>query len=242
MSDAAGALSGRAAVVTGASRGIGLATARALAAAGAQVVMLARTREELAARAAEIGDRAVGIACDVTDADAVDSAAREAARSLGRAPDILVNNAGAFVLAQVDRMETTDFARTIGVNLVAPFQLVRTFLPAMRERGAGHIVTIGSIADRVAFPENGAYAASKFGLRALHEVMRAELRGTGVRASLVSPGPVDTPLWDAVAPETRPGFTPRSAMLTAAAVADAVLYVVTRPVDANIDELRLSRA
>ena len=242
MSDAAGALSGRAAVVTGASRGIGLATARALAAAGAQVVMLARTRDELFARAAEIGARAIGIACDVTDSAAVDSAAREAARSLGRAPDILVNNAGAFVLAQVDRMETADFARTIAVNLVAPFHLVRTFLPAMRERGAGHIVTIGSIADRATFPENGAYAASKFGLRALHEVMRAELRGTGVRASLVSPGPVDTPLWDPVAPETRPGFTPRSSMLAAAAVADAVLYVVTRPVELNIDELRLSRS
>ena len=242
MSEAAGALSGRAAVVTGASRGIGLATARALAAAGAQVVMLARTRDQLAARAREIGARAVGIACDVTDADAVDSAARDAARALGRAPDILVNNAGAFVLAQVDRMETADFTRTIAVNLIAPFHLVRTFLPGMRERGAGHIVTIGSIADRVAFPENGAYAASKFGLRALHEVMRAELRGTGVRATLVAPGPVDTPLWDPVAPETRPGFTPRAAMLAAAAVADAVLFVVTRPVEVNIDELRLSRA
>jgi NADP-dependent 3-hydroxy acid dehydrogenase YdfG len=112
----------------------------------------------------------------------------------------------------------------------------------MRERGAGHIVTIGSIADRMAFPENGAYAASKFGLRALHEVMRAELRGTGVRTSLVSPGPVDTALWDPVAPETRPGFTQRAVMLSADAVADAVLFVVTRPAAVNIDELRLSRS
>ena len=242
MSHLPGALTGRGALVTGASRGIGLATTRALAAAGARVVMLARTTRELHERAAAIGADVVAIACDVTDATAVESAAREARGILGGAPDILVNNAGAFVLAAIDRMETAEFERTIAVNLIAPFHLVRTFLPGMRERGAGHIVTIGSIADRVAFPENGAYAASKFGLRALHEVMRGELRGTGVRATLVSPGPVDTSMWDPVAPETRPGFTPRAAMLTADAVADAVLYVVTRPPDVNIDELRLARS
>ena len=235
-------LTGRAAVVTGASRGIGLATARALATAGARVIMLARTAAELDARAAEIGAHAIPIACDVTDDNAIAAAARRTQDVLGRAPDILVNNAGAFGLAEVDRTEPAEFERTIAVNLVAPFHFVHTFLPAMRERGAGWIVTIGSIADRVAFPQNGAYAASKFGLRALHEVMRAELRGTGVRTILISPGPVDTPLWDPIGPETRPGFTPRAAMLGADAVADAVLYAVTRPAAVNIDELRLSRA
>jgi NADP-dependent 3-hydroxy acid dehydrogenase YdfG len=103
-------------------------------------------------------------------------------------------------------------------------------------------VTIGSIADRVAYPENGAYAASKFGARALHQVVRTELGGSGVRASLVSPGPVDTPLWDAIDPERRRGHTPRERMLKADAVADAVLWVVTRPEAVNIDELRLTRA
>jgi NADP-dependent 3-hydroxy acid dehydrogenase YdfG len=103
-------------------------------------------------------------------------------------------------------------------------------------------VTVGSIADRAAFPENGAYAASKFGLRGLHEVLRAELRGTGVRATLISPGPVDTALWDAVDPDNRPGFTPRASMLDPDAVANAVIYAVTQPADVNIDELRLSRS
>jgi NADP-dependent 3-hydroxy acid dehydrogenase YdfG len=235
-------LAGRGAVVTGASRGIGLATARALGNAGARVVMLARSGDALRAAAAELGDEATAITCDVTDARDVDAATERVRQTLGRAPDILVNNAGAFALAAVDRMETAEFEQTIAVNLVAPFHFVRTFLPSMRERGAGHIVTIGSIADRVAYPENGAYAASKFGLRALHEVIRAELRGTGVRATLVSPGPVDTPLWDPVAPDTRPGFTPRAQMLAAEAVADAVLYAVSCPPAVNIDELRLSRA
>jgi NADP-dependent 3-hydroxy acid dehydrogenase YdfG len=103
-------------------------------------------------------------------------------------------------------------------------------------------VTIGSIADRAAFPENGAYAASKFGLRALHEVLLAELRGSGVRATLVSPGPVDTALWDEVNPDQREGFTPRARMLSAAGVAAAVRFAITQPAGMNVDELRLSRS
>ncbi len=242
MSTALRPLAGRVAIVTGASRGIGLAAARALAGAGAQVVMLARGRDELAARAGEIGAGAIALPCDVSDHAAVSSAAAAAQTAIGRAPDILVNNAGAFALAQVDRMDTKDFERIVSVNLVAPFHLVRTFLPGMRERGAGHLVTIGSIADRMIYPENGAYAASKFGLRALHEVMRTELRGSGIRTTLISPGPVDTPLWDPVSSAPRGDIMPRSAMLAADAVADAIVFVVTRPPAVNIDELRLSRA
>jgi NADP-dependent 3-hydroxy acid dehydrogenase YdfG len=128
------------------------------------------------------------------------------------------------------------------LNLGAPFGFIRAFLPEMQRRGAGHVVTIGSIADRTVFPGNAAYAASKHGLRALHEVLRAELRGSGVRTSLVSPAAVDTGLWDAVDPDRHPEFTPRARMLDADAVADAVGYVVTAPAQVNVDELRLSRA
>jgi NADP-dependent 3-hydroxy acid dehydrogenase YdfG len=139
-------------------------------------------------------------------------------------------------------MSAEDFSAVIQTNLVAPFLLTRALLPAMRERGTGTIVTVGSIADRYVFPENGAYAASKFGLRALHEAMRQELRGSGVRATLVSPGPVDTSLWDPVNPDERPGFTPRASMLSADDVADAIWYAMSRPAAVNIDELRLSRS
>jgi NADP-dependent 3-hydroxy acid dehydrogenase YdfG len=145
-------------------------------------------------------------------------------------------------LATVDTTDPRDFAAAIDVNLIAPFRLIRAFLPAMRARKRGHIVSIGSIADHVAFPENGGYAASKFGLRGLHEVLRAESRDSGVRVTLISPGPVNTALWDDVNPDDRPGFTPRSAMLTPEAVAAAVVFAVTQPGDVNIDELRLSRA
>jgi NADP-dependent 3-hydroxy acid dehydrogenase YdfG len=232
-------LDGRVAVVTGASRGIGLATARALAAAGARVAMLARSAAPLDAAAREIG--ALAVPCDIADERAVHEALRRVTSEAGD-PEILVNNAGVFHLAPFEQTTGTDLRRTLDVNLVAPFLLTRAVLPGMRDARRGHIVTIGSIADRATFPENAAYAASKFGARAVHQVLREELRGTGVRATLVSPGPTDTPLWDAVSPDDRAGFTPRSRMLSAADVADAVLFAVTRADDVNVDELRLSRA
>lgn len=238
-------LAGRVAIVTGASRGIGFEIASVLAAAGAHIAMLARSRDTLEEGARLIGSegpgKAVAIVCDVTDADQVAAAVRSAQDAFGEA-DILVNNAGSFALGTVATMATQAFVEAMHVNLVAPFILVKSVLPAMRARGTGHIVTIGSVADRSTFPENGAYAAAKHGVRALHEVIRQELRGSGVRATLVSPGPTDTPLWDAVDVTGREGFTPRRDMLRTSAVADAVLWCVTRPASVNVDELRLTSA
>lgn len=233
------ALAGRVAVVTGASRGIGHAVARALAAAGARVAMLARGAEPLRAAATPLG--ALAIPCDVADEEAAAAALARVREEIG-SPDILVSNAGLFVLAPVESQTTAGLRATLDVNLVAPFVLARALIPGMRAAGRGHIVTIGSIADRVTFPENGAYAASKFGARAMHQVMREELRGSGIRATLVSPGPVDTPLWDPIGPDDRAGFTPRAQMLPASAVADAVLFALTRDSAVNVDELRLSRS
>ena len=236
------ALEGKTAVVTGASRGIGLAVARAFADAGARITMLARGVAELEARAGEIGAAAYAMRCDLSDPDDVTHAAAAIRERLGGPPDILVNSAGLFRLAPIDATAPADFAATLEVNLVAPFRLMREFLPGMRDRRRGHVVSIGSVADHTAFPENAAYAASKHGLRALHDVLRAELRGSGVRATLVSPGPVDTPLWDPVDPDRREGFTPRSRMLMPEAVARTVLYAVTQPKDVNVDLVRLSHS
>jgi NADP-dependent 3-hydroxy acid dehydrogenase YdfG len=235
-----GALQGRTALVTGASRGVGLAVARALAGAGARVALLARSTDALEREAAALGRGAIAVPADVTAAGDVARAAARVAEAFGGAPDVLVNSAGVFTLALAHEETVESFMDTLRANLVAPFAVARAFLPAMRERGSGSVVTIGSIADRNAFPENGAYAASKFGLRGLHEVLRAELRGSGVRATLVSPGPVDTPLWDAIDPDNRPGFSPRASMLRPEAVAAAVLYAVSQPMAVNVDELRLS--
>ncbi|HYW48952.1 MAG TPA: SDR family oxidoreductase [Gemmatimonadaceae bacterium] len=230
------------AVITGASKGIGAALARRFVREGMRVALLARTPGPLHALAAELGESAIALPCDVTSADEVTAVARVIDETFGAAPDVLVNNAGLFQLSPVETMSPADFSAVLQVNLVAPFLLARALLPSMRARGSGTVVTLGSIADRNVFPENGAYAASKYGLRALHEAMRGELRGSGVRAVLVSPGPVDTPLWDPVDPDARPGFTPRASMLTADDVADAIWFTVSRPASVNIDELRLSRS
>jgi len=230
------------AVVTGASRGIGRAIAQALIDAGARVALIARNEIPLREVAERSDGRGLAIACDVSIAAHVMSAVEIIDGAFGGVPDVLVNNAGAFNLATIDSLDPSAFSTDLETNLVAPVRFARAFLPGMRARGRGHIVSIGSVVDRTVFPENAAYAASKHGMRALHEVLRLETRGSGVRATLISPGPVDTPVWDAIDPDNRAGFTPRAQMLSAQAVADAVLYAVTQPPDVNVDELRLSRS
>ena len=231
-------LAGRWVVVTGASRGIGAELARRLAADGARLALVARSRDALAALASELG--AQPVVCDVADPAQIERAAERIETLAGGAPDIVVNNAGIFSIAAAHKTSVDDFRRTLDVNLVAPFAFVRAFLPAMRSRGSGHLVTLGSVADRNIFPGNAAYSASKYGLRAMHEVLRAELRSTGVRATLVSPGPVDTEIWDPIDPDSRPGFTPRAQMLRAADVAEAIRWVIAAPLAVNVDELRFS--
>jgi len=231
-------LAGRLAVVAGASRGIGLAIAEELQGAGAHVVRLARSLADAEA------DRRTDLQCDVTRAADV---ARAAGRVLqGRAaPDILVLSAGMFTLGAVEEVRPDDLRGMLEANLVGPFLVLRAFLPAMRARageeggggGGGHIVTVGSVADRVPFPGNAAYAATKYGLRGLHQVLALELAGSGIAATLVSPGPTDTGAWDPVDPDNRPGFVKRRDMLRPEDVAEAVLFVVTRPPRVHVAEL-----
>jgi NADP-dependent 3-hydroxy acid dehydrogenase YdfG len=235
-------LEGRSALITGASRGIGLSIARAFVAAGARTFLLARSAGALETAANALGSLALALPYDLSRSDQIERAVARVTEETGGAPDILVQNAGLFVLGAVGKLQPETFAVTLDVNLVAPYRLAHALVPKMRERGSGDVVTIGSIADRQVFPENAAYAASKYGARAVHEVLREELRGTGVRASLVSPGPVDTAMWDDIDPDSRDGFTPRARMLRPEAVADAVLWVVTRPPDVDIEELRLGRS
>ncbi len=235
-------LEGRSVVLTGASRGIGLATARVLSAAGARLFCLARSGPRLDEAVASLGYSAIAVPCDLTKADEIDAAVETVLRRSEGIPDALVQAAGVFPLAPLERTQAHDFDAALQVNLLGPYRLAQPIATQMQARGSGHIVTIGSVADRTAFAENVAYSASKFGARAVHEVIREEFRGSGVRVSLVSPGPVDTTIWDAIDPDHRPGFTPRALMLRPESVADAVLYVLTRDAATNVDELRLSRS
>jgi NADP-dependent 3-hydroxy acid dehydrogenase YdfG len=236
------ALSGRTAVVTGASRGIGAAIARALAGKDLRVVMLARNEARLR-EAAKPLKGSIPVACDVSDPRSVEKAAAQIRKELGGAPEILVNNAGIFGVAVVDETTADFFVETINTNLVAPFLFVRAFLADMKQRKSGHIVTLGSIADRTIFTGNAAYSAAKFGLRAVHEVMRAELKGSGVRTSLISPAATDTDIWSTVT-VTDPAGKPHSTrtMLDPDDVAAAVMFALSQPETVNIDELRLSHS
>ena len=229
------ALAGRLALVTGGSRGIGAAIAAAFRDAGATVVRVARTLP------AEFHDGMHDLPCDVSDPAAVAGLAADVLARIG-VPDIVVNNAGVFERIPFEQAEPAELARQLAVNLVGAFAVARGFLPAMRARGSGVLVTVGSIADHVAFPENTIYSATKYGLRGLHETLAAEYRGTGVRCVLVSPGPTDTGLWDSMDPDNRPGFVPRRVMLRPADVAEAVLFVATRPPHVHVDWLRLGPA
>jgi len=230
-------LQGKTALVTGASRGIGLAVARALLAEGAWVGMVARTAEPLARAAEEAGGHA--IPADVSTPEGVHTLATYLGELLGDAPDLIVSAAGAFSLARLDRAEPADFDRQLAVNLRGPFLLVRAFLPAMLKRGTGHFVNVGSVAGRAAFTENGAYSASKFGLRGLHEVLLQEIRGTGVRATLVEPAATDTPLWDPIDPDARADLPPRASMLRPEEVAAAVIYAAAQPAGVQISSIAL---
>jgi NAD(P)-dependent dehydrogenase (short-subunit alcohol dehydrogenase family) len=226
------ALAGRTAVVTGASRGIGAAVADALRDAGARVVRIARTLASGSHHGFE------DLRCDVTDPAAV---ASTAARVLATGvPDVVVSNAGAFLLKPLELTTPQELDAQIAVNLRAPFHVARAFLPPMRDAGRGAFVTVGSVADHVGYAGNTAYAASKYGLRGLHEALVAEYRGSGVRITLLSPGPTDTAAWDPVNPDAREGFVRRADMLHATDVADAVLFVATRPPHVHVDWLRLS--
>lgn len=239
-SDRARPLAGRTALVTGASRGIGRRVAERLADAGASVWCLARSEPVLQALAAEIGGEAV--VADLADDVATWEALDRMVERLGGPPDIVVNSAGVFAIAFAHVETVTAFDAALAVNLRGAFLVNRALLPGMLERGSGLVVNVSSVAGRRALRGNAAYSASKFGLRGYHEVLLEELRGTGVRATLLEPAATDTPLWDPLDPDHDPRLPNRSQMLRADDVADAVLFVATRPDDVRVPLLQIERA
>jgi NAD(P)-dependent dehydrogenase (short-subunit alcohol dehydrogenase family) len=232
-------LEGRIALVTGASRGIGRATALALAGAGARVGLLARGKAELEALAEEIGGWA--LPCDVAIPDEVERTAVRLREIAGGDPEIVVSAAGVFSLHPAEGLPAVDVRQHLAVNLEGSISVVRSTLPGLRRSGRGTLILIGSAAGRRAFPGNAAYSASKYGLRGFHEVLLDELRGSGVRATLLEPSATDTPLWDPLDPDRDPRLPNRSDMLRPEEVAEAVLFVATRPEGVRIPFLPIER-
>ena len=236
------------ALVTGASSGIGEATALALARAGASVVLVARRGarlDDLAARIAATGAQALAIEADITD----DAGAREAVarvvREFGRL-DTLVNNAGVMLLGAIVDADTSEWARMIDLNVTALLQTTHAALPHLlaaaesEPRRVADVVNVSSVAGRVARSGSGVYNASKWAVNAFSESLRQEVTKRHVRISLVEPGAVATELASHNRPAVREMMQQRFGnieRLDAGDIADAVAYVVTRPRHVAINEM-----
>ena len=231
------------AVVTGASSGIGAATARTLAGLGFHVVCAARRTDRVEALAAEIGGTAV--TCDVTDAASVAALAEVVEGIAGATLDVLVNNAGgAFGASPVAQGDAEEWRRMYDVNVIGLMQVTRALLPALlrAEDGAGIICNVGSTAGRIAYEGGAGYTAAKHGTKVVSETLRLELWDQPVRITEVAPGMVRT---DEFAMVRFDGDTDRAAAvyagvaepLVAEDVADAIGWIVTRPRHVNVDEL-----
>jgi NAD(P)-dependent dehydrogenase (short-subunit alcohol dehydrogenase family) len=231
-------LSGQVAVVTGAGRGIGAAIARKLAVMGASVVLCGRTLRLLETTAASIsalGGQAQALACDVTDPGSVQALADAVNSNFGRI-DILINNAGVgSFAAPLHEMTPEAWEKILNTNLRGVFFCVRSFVPMMIKAGTGHIVNISSLAGKNALPNGAAYAASKWGLNGLSYSIAEELRGHGIRVSVVCPGSVDTEL----SPHT--GKDPNK-MLKPDDVAHVVAMLVTQAPQSFASEVLLRPA
>jgi NAD(P)-dependent dehydrogenase (short-subunit alcohol dehydrogenase family) len=225
-------LSGQLAVVTGGSKGIGAAVSAMLLADGAIVVRAGRSLESGSS------PHEVRVAVDLTTDEGLAHLAAEVDRH--GVPDLVVSNAGGFTMGPIEQVPVDRLDQLYRINLRAPYEVARRFLPAMRARGHGRHILIGSIADQVALTGNAAYTATKFGARGLHLVLREEYRGSGVLCSLISPGAVDTELWDPFEPDQNPGLPPRAKMLQPDDVAAAVRWVAHRPRTVDVESIRLS--
>jgi NADP-dependent 3-hydroxy acid dehydrogenase YdfG len=227
------------ALVTGASSGIGAATAKALAAQGAAVALLARRADRLADLKADIesaGGTALVVRADVTDAEQVAGAVQRTVDELGRL-DTLVNNAGLMQSGPAAQAPLRDWDDMVAVNIQGVLYVTRAALPhligaaATSPRGVADLVTISSTAGWVARPNTAVYSLTKFGVNAFSEGVRQEVLGKRVRVGVVGPGTVDTELFTHLAAPSRDAFETQTAdmvKLRPEDIADAVLYMVTR--------------
>lgn len=242
------ALEGTVALVTGASSGIGAATARALAARGAKVAMSARRLERLERLASEIGGNghtALAIEADITDRKQAVAAVERTVRDFGRL-DIVVNNAGQMLLGPIEGAPTEEWERMIDLNLKGLINTTHAAVPhllaaaADSGRGCADVVNISSVAGRLARSGSGVYNLTKHGVGAFSESFRQEFASRRVRSTIIEPGAVDTELSDHIRDGIREQVRERfvgMTMLAAEDIADAIAYAVTRPWHVCLNEV-----
>lgn len=242
-----GRLAGKVALVTGASSGIGAATALALAGEGAKVAVAARRRDrlqDLAARIKAGGGEALVLEVDVTDEAAVRRMVSDTRQQLGRL-DVLVNNAGVMLLGAVVGADTTEWRRMVELNVMALLNATHAALPVMLEQATPDdvcdIVNVSSVAGRVARAGSGVYNATKWAVNAFSEALRQEVTERGIRVTLVEPGAVATELASHVTDEQAKAAMAKRfgqiRMLDADDIARAIVYVVTQPAHVAVNEV-----
>lgn len=236
-------MSERVALVTGASSGIGRATALALAKAGMRVALGARRTgrlEELESEIAAAGGTAASYTVDVTQRKECQDFVDDVVRRWGRV-DILVNNAGLMPLSFVKNLHIDEWDRMIDVNIKGVLYCTAAVLPSMLEAGSGHIVNISSVAGRIVFPAGSVYCATKHAVTAFSEGLRQELSvRKGIRVTCIEPGVVATELTDAITDGSLKGFVEGSKKMEALQsedIAEAVVYAVSSPKHVNVNEI-----
>ncbi len=235
-------LSGRVVAVTGASSGIGEATALACAKAGAAVSLAARRLDRIEALAARItadGGRALAVETDVADEAQAGEFVRRTAAELGRI-DVLVNNAGVMLLGPVEGADTDEWRRMIDANVLGVLYCTHAALPLMKQQGSGHIVTVSSVAGRFARPGSAVYNLTKFGVGAFCEALRQEVALQGIRVTLIEPGFVATELQGHNRPEIQEAI--RNILqdeepLRAEDIANGILYAIGSPENVAVNEV-----
>ncbi len=229
------------ALISGASRGIGAAAARCFAAAGYDLLLLARSQADLSALAAELaplGRRVETLALDLADAAAI-APGLDQLCGRGLTPSVVINNAGMAYTGSLAEMPLDQWLRLMQLNVTAVFQVCQALLPRLRAAGGGHIINVSSHAAHHAFPDWGAYCVSKAALGSLGRCLAAEERSHGIRVSTLTLGAVNTPLWDS---ETVHSSFDRRAMLEAERAAEALLYLAQQPATLVVEDLTLMPA
>jgi NADP-dependent 3-hydroxy acid dehydrogenase YdfG len=239
-------LDGKIAIVTGASSGIGEATALQLAEEGATVVVAARRADRLVSLVERIdsaGGKAEAMSVDMAVGEQIERLAQAVRRKYGRI-DILVNNAGVMLLAPALSAQLEEWRRMVEINLLGLLHMSRAVLPIMQEQGGGHIVNLSSLAGRLAMPGGSVYSATKFGVNAFSEALRKETVKDRIRVTLIEPGPVATELHKHI---TDPGARQRFDEMARSVeqlrpedVAEAIVYAVTRPARVNVNEILIT--
>jgi serine 3-dehydrogenase (NADP+) len=233
-----GSLSGKTAIVTGASSGIGEATARALAGGGARVMLVARRSDRLAALAEEISGGACYIALDLAELDAAQVLLGAGTAQLGKV-DILINNAGILRTSHVDAFDLDELEPLIAINYTAVVRTSILFARAMKANGSGQIINLSSIGASITAAGTGVYGGLKRALDAFTDVLRVEMAGSGVRVGLVAPGTTSTEIFEDMKKAGQPGWDEYIPAMAPEDIARAILFMCEQSGNANAARMHI---